>query len=72
MKIEPLGTLNPNSSQRRIIFDSECMTFCIDKLFNIYSDEFTGQSYDGNVYNPDFLCPALRASIGGCSYDFTW
>lgn len=41
------------------------VTFCIAKLFNIYSDEFTGQSYDGNVYNPDFLCPALRASIGG-------
>lgn len=35
------------------------------RLFNAYNPKFTGGSYAGNVYDPNYLSPALNTMGGG-------
>lgn len=39
--------------------------FYVNRLFNVYSEKFTGLSYAGNVYDTGFLCPTLLTFPGG-------
>lgn len=39
--------------------------FYVNRLFNVYSEKFTGLSYAGNVYDTKFLCPTLLTFPGG-------